>query len=449
MNTANTNDTDGSYNAIDIDIVNDNDNGILSVDAYVPENVGCCAAMGRTKLYSKRIASFSHRWRSFRKDRHFRRHKLIPRSRLQLQGEEDDRTLSSSESGNSNSYTDSGKNRDRDRDRVESRFSRFWKRIRFNKHAPDGPIDTLATNATCNKHVRGQFEMWKVTSIEGPQWIRITSFVLAFLLLMVCATGMAVLATFDSQSLEDFTIVNWVACFLLGVSLLLIVLLESRSSLITRNGVPRDFHHANGIIPMDAYREYKDPHNKDRTAKLREGVAQTIGFFRYTYGRGTLSVFAGLMIFVTIPERFMVHAYHPLSLWAIALMIVGAFAVLAGAHAAFRWTLLETSIAADDDHLRGKYYLSASSESNNKNTKQSKTKMGSLNFYGFSILVTSLGLYLDEDTLLPTIFAQEVQPKDPNAMTFEEFRIWWRRHDAVPCDYNRRDSNPEYEEASC
>lgn len=195
------------------------------------------------------------------------------------------------------------------------------------------------------------------------------------------------------------------------------------------------------VLPMDSYREYGDNQHSDGdyTAKPRHDVVRNIRLFRYLYGRGFLYVFAGSIAFATIPGHLEDYpaAFFAICLPGIALTLVGALAVLAGIHATFRWTLLETSIVGDDDHLRDKFRSVGQSESNNDNDKRENV---GLNRDGFSVLVTTLGLDLDEPTLMPTVFALEIRPKEPNAMTFEEFRKWWRGKYATPS--KRSSSSP-------
>lgn len=107
----------------------------------------------------------------------------------------------------------------------------------------------------------------------------------------------------------------------------------------------------------------------------------------------------------------------------ILLMMVGFLTFLAGIHAAFRWTLLDTSIHCNDEHLREKF-ISAGTHQNNNNGLSNNVIQ--LDRYEFSVLVMTLGLDLDEITMIPKVFTQEIRTKNPNCITFTEFHSWWR-----------------------
>lgn len=422
---------------------------------------GCCSSESFEIEYDKerfsnlknkrkdifqRFSSFSQRWKSFRDDQlaNFRAGRRWHPQR-NTEGD-DERTLSSGDSSN-NSY---GRYTDENEDSTSEEYQHFsFFRCGENRHkrstqksypaSLDADLDVLVRNP-CNAYVRRQFEVWRAASIEGPGGLKTTAFVMA-LSLLLCSVGVIV-AKYRQHFWTPGAVV---ACCHLVVASLLILLLESRSNL-TGKGILRDlvtcgcsgksveddltetFYHAT-VLPMDAYQEFGDQHyafEGDRAAKPRHDVVRNVRFFRFLHGRGLLCVFAGSMAFATIPGHLSDYPSVVLAICipGVALMLVGLSAIVAGVYAFFRWTLLETSIVGDDDHLLEKFR--SAGRSLLKKSEQENNDIVGLNQKGFSILVTTLGLDLDENTLIPTVFALEVRPKDLDSMTFEEFKKWWR-----------------------
>ena len=400
----------------------------------------------KRKDISQRLFSFSQRWKSFRDDQlaNFRAGRRWHPQRS-TEGD-DERTLSSGDSSN-NSYERYAEENEDSTSEEYQHFSFF--RCGENRHkrstqksypaSLDADLDVLVRNS-CNAYARRQFEVWRAASIEGPGGLKTTAFVMA-LSLLLCSLGVVV-AKYKQHFWTPGAVV---ACCHLVVASLLILLLESRSNL-TGKGILRDlvtcgcsgksveddltenFYHAT-VLPMDAYQEYGDQHyalEGDHAAKPRHDVVRNIRFFRFLHGRGLLCVFAGSMAFATIPGHLIDYPSVVLAICipGIALMLVGLWAIVAGVYAFFRWTLLETSIVGDDDHLLEKFR--SAGRSFLKKSEQDNNDIVWLNQKGFSVLVTTLGLDLDETTLIPTVFALEVRPKDLDAMTFEEFKKWWR-----------------------
>mmetsp|Transcript_5972 Transcript_5972/g.14478 ORF Transcript_5972/g.14478 Transcript_5972/m.14478 type:complete len:572 (-) Transcript_5972:108-1823(-) len=416
---------------------------------------GCCSSESFeieydkerfSNLKNKRFSSFSQRWKSFRDDQlaNFRAGRRWHPQRNN--GGDDERTLSSGDSSN-NSYERYAEENEDSASEEYQHFSFF--RCGENRHkrstqksypaSLDADLDVLVRNP-CNAYARRQFEVWRAASIEGPGGLKTTAFVTALSLLLT-----SVGVVFAKSGQHFWTPGAIVACCHLVVASLLILLLESRSNL-TGKGILRDlvtcgcsgksveddltenFYHAT-VLPMDAYQEYGDQHyalEGDRAAKPRHDVVRNVRFFRFLHGRGLLCVFAGSMAFATIPGHLSDCPSVVLAICipGVALMLVGLSAIVAGVYALFRWTLLETSIVGDDEHLLEKFR--SAGRSLLKKSEQYNNDIVGLNQKGFSVLVTTLGLDLDEITLIPTVFALEVRPKDLNAMTFEEFKKWWR-----------------------
>lgn len=465
------------------------DSGIVVVDAATnePKSTGCfsCVAVesfeieydrnrfgrieNKTNAVSKRISFFSHRWWSYRDN-------LLANHHGERQWNPDDeRTLSSGDSSKSYGYYN-----DDDEDTQDDRFTGIYQHFHHSLHRKQGnrkqsrkpdemrnrdkpgamEIDTesLATRNPCNEYARMQLAVWKSASIEGPRFIKVASLLLA-LTLLLSSTGMAYAANRDGF----WTPGTVVACCHLVVTALVILLLESRPSL-TGHGILRDiflvvcccsktvddemtdFH--GGVLPMDVYREYRGRHSDDCAAKPRDDFVQTLLFFRYLYGRGFLCIYAGSMAFAVILGHFEDYpgAFLAVGVPGIGLLLVGVSAVLAGLHASFRWTLLETSIVGDDDYLLKKFLSAGQIDDESDDETR-------LNRHGFSVLVTTLGLDLDEINLVPTVFALEVKPKIPDAMTFEEFRRWWRGRDVGlperPRWQVRREEREEKDSLAC
>lgn len=454
--TEENDDVKNAYAAVNDD--DKNDYVVIKTSINKPKSAGCCATeafeieyeldrfrniINKRKRISERLASFSYRWKSFRADQLANLHRPWIRER-HVDGD-DERTQSSGGSSNSSGLYENEEEEDENNSGVYQHFGRLGRAAKLasncrTNRVPSGAADPdiLASNS-CNEYARRQFEVWRAAAIEGPRVIKFTAFVVT-LILLLCAIWMAVFA-----NREDFwTPGAIVACCHLVVASLTILLLESRSNL-TGKGILKDvvtcgcsgktveddiMDHRTPVLPLDAYQEYGDQHySDDYAAKPRNDVVRNIRLFRYLHGRGLLYIFAGSMTFPMIPGHLRDYpvAFFTICVPGIILMVVGAWAFLAGVHSIFRWTLLETSIVGDDDHLYdkfisvGKSFVDASDENDDE--------MIRLNRDGFSILVTTLGLDLDETA--STVFALEIRHKDPVSLTFEEFRKWWRGRDII------------------
>lgn len=435
-----------------------------------------------------KISSIYHRWKSFREDRWASLSKFPSQNKQRNEegNHDDDPTLSSSGSTDSGSHDNDYNHTIKNKSRFWG-LSRFWNRKRAEKspdYFEDGnafhynywtergfediDIDILATS-TCNEYARMQYQMWKKSTTEGSLSLETSAFVSAFVLLL-SAIGMAVFADIGFWTFGG--IVSW--CNMVVGSLVVLVLefkparkaygkilrasevIASRcgtSCCCYRNGSQRETE----TDPSDnCYHDATDSDPEDDVPSAeatRENILHNMRLFRYVHGRGFLCVFSGSMVFSVIPRHTfqIVGPMLAVGVPGIALVLVGKIAILAGVHATFRRTLLEISILGDDDYLRTKFLSAGKSilESDRENsdederdeenpgnhqwrdrntfiTKLQREKKLCLDQYGFLVLVTTLGLDLDEDEQIQTIYEKEVKPKDPEAMTFQEFKKWWR-----------------------
>ena len=320
----------------------------------------------------------------------------------------------------------------------------------------------------CNEHARSQYKIWKRAAIEGPNYIRVASFALACLILLSVIVLIAVCSF-------PWTSSSIVSCFHLVVGSMLILLLESRSGIclpftgggcclfqnnLDTNKTNDKGRDSNNALPIDAYREYAEDQDVFG-AKSRDDVLQRFNVFRFLYGRGALYTFTGSMTIAMIPisatisnivissnsdnadadadanVAYIVNAINimvPLVLIylpGIMLMILGIFAFFAGVHAAFRWSLLDTSIHCNDEHLREKFISAARATHQDDNICSSNISISDvetirLDQHEFSILVMTLGLDLDEISMIPEVFMKEIRTKNSDCITFNEFHSWWR-----------------------
>jgi len=220
-------------------------------------------------------------------------------------------------------------------------------------------------------------------------------------------------------------------------------------------------------LPMDVYRRYGgdpklSPEQRNRIvfgAKSRDDVMKSFNALRYVYGRGGLYLFTGSMTIAMIPYVPPNFAWAYLLIWLLyvpstILIVLGIVAFLVGVHAVFRWTLLDTSIHCNNQHLFEKFMSAQNCDTKNRNNndyddrdyyndgededddddeesgvsggwRRKNARANRLDRDEFSILVMSLGLDLDETTTIPEIFTQEIRVKNPDYITFVEFRSWW------------------------
>jgi hypothetical protein len=429
----------------------------------------------KTKVFSavsKRVTSFSHRVKSFRHDirsqsrfDHKNQTKSTGggRSRMRKNGsiekigqilldtQEDDieiMTLSSGDSTQSNSleYYEADDTTTTDRHHRHHRHRYCGQQ----QHTATDDIDRM----DCNEHARSQYKIWKRAAIEGPNYIRVVSFCLASLILLSVVYLIAV-------CFFPWTSSSIVSCFHLVVGATLILLFESRSSIclpftcggccLFQNNIGTDNTNENedkNVLPIDAYREYGENHPDALGAKSRDDVLQRLNVLRFLYGRGGLYAFTGSMTIAMIPisttisnvvlssnsddttaDAVNINILIPLVLiylLGILLLILGMFAFFAGVHAAFRWTLLDTSIHCNDEHLKEKFISAAATHQNNSSNISRDVETMRLDRHEFSILVMTLGLDLDEITMIPKVFIKEIQTKNSKCVTFNEFHSWWR-----------------------
>jgi len=407
----------------------------------------------RLTSFSRKISTFSHRLKSYREDQIANSHA----SRLLCQPREEDETLSSAGSSISYGYYDDETELTED-DRFSGVYQHFGsigrglgkrQHSKSTKHTNDTsfassrsslPGDVLS-NLACNEYARRQYEIWRAAAIEGPTIIKVASFVVT-LVLIINALGIVLV-----KRKEDFwTPGAIVALCHLFVSSMLILVLESRTNLAGKGNLidlvtcgcssveddlMDDRYLARAtVLPMEAYHVYGENCENNCASRLRHKIVRSVGLFRYGHGRGLLYIFAGFMTISTIPGHLEDYPNVTMLLCipGATLLWTGFMAIVAGVHATFRWTLLKTSIVGDDDHLRDKFRsarLNILDESHHTDIDSIR-----LDRDGFTHLVTTLGLDLDAEVLIPAVYTLEVGPKDPEGITFEEFRKWWRGKDA-------------------
>ena len=451
-------------------IAGDSSNGSAKTSGF--NNFGCCQAINafeieydperfkkkKKRMFTQFVFTY-HRWKSFRENRRarFKREKQLANREKQ----DEERTLSSGEASCTESEEDDNDDNDNNNNKRKKRFPeflKFWGRKRNKQQCDMGyydcsnefsyaywahravatiDADILAMNQ-CNEHARTQYLDWKRAATQGPIWLETCSFVFAFLLLV----SSFLISAFVVWTEE--TIASW--CFFL-ITDVLILILQCRPAY---EGFKLMWRNTQGLLQYSSRRKKsRNPSNDEidvsdcyhATTEIDEEVGfdqlcqrnfRNIRLFRYMYGRGLLWFCSGAMSFALIPSQ----AYNKvgvaiaIGIPGIALTIAGTTAIFAGIHSVFRWTLLETSIVGDDDYLYSKFALAGRSfydvyyDSDEETYGSGRSKSGRrLDRNGFFVLVTTLGLDLEEH--LSNIYMREVRPKNPDAMTFEEFKKWW------------------------
>jgi hypothetical protein len=223
---------------------------------------------------------------------------------------------------------------------------------------------------TTNDFANAQLMRWKFAAEEGPTYIQILAF--------LASLGGLTTTLYPIVSDEAYWSVPVGICAAHTTVLCCIILIFEFRALGARN-------------PMNV------------RARARTLLTRYLNILRLLWGRGCLYIFAGTL---NITIWFMPYSLYT----GLALIGMGVFAILVGAHASFNLERLKMSLT-DHSFLWSKF---EAADSDNDNL---------IDISEFSNLIWSLGLELD-DAYTFRAFSQIDNDSDAR-INFREFKNWW------------------------